>query len=59
MSTAILNFGKRANMRRITHFPKLNNRSVFSWDDRMNIKLGLGVAAKRNFNENAPNPIVI
>jgi len=44
-------------MRRITHFPKLNNRSEFSWDDRMNIKLGLGVAAKRNFNENAPNPI--
>ena len=57
MSTAILDFGKRANMRRITNFPKLNNRSEFSWDDRMNIQLGLGVAAKRIFDEDAQNPI--
>ena len=44
MSTAILDLGKRANMRRTKNFPKLNNRSEFSWDDRMNNQSGLGVA---------------
>ena len=57
MSMAILDFGKRANMRRITNFPKRNIRSEFFWDDRMNIQLGLGVAAKRIFYVDAQNPI--
>jgi hypothetical protein len=38
-------------------FLRLKNRQGFSWADRMKIRLGLGIAAKRIFDEDAQNPI--
>lgn len=34
-------------------FPRLKNRRGFSWDDRKKMRMGLGIAAKRIFDEDA------